>query len=323
MISDKDFLDFIKNNSLHISDTENLDRLIDNELQKSEAEMDTELIDQCLFIAEEIKKNNKTKKKERIMKKRIILSIAAVFAIILSAGLIITFLSNNYSRMKPIDISDYNKTVSSFYMKFDTDYIIKGYDFPVNSISFKGKVLDIRAYEACWVDDYGDKRSFEVSLIDAVIEEIYYCTDDSLYKKGDKVTLNFSGVVNIEEHTINFTNDMEYIFIGGWIVDEKYYEYTTERNEGDSWKKNPALAESDILMGGKKYEVCAVEDNTVVCYYEYFTPDELEEIALDTSLITPEKVVLPESGKSKIFTAVKEEDFINNLTRLYEEINNK
>ena len=124
MISDKDFLDFIKNNSLHISDTENLDRLIDNELQQSEAEMDTELIDQCLFIAEEIKKNNKTKKEERIIKKRIILSIAAGFAIILSAGLIITFLSNNYSRMKPIDISDYNKTVSSFYMKFDTDYII-------------------------------------------------------------------------------------------------------------------------------------------------------------------------------------------------------
>lgn len=95
MITDKEFLAFINDNSLDCLTKEKLSKIIDEELEKTEAEMDTELMEYCIDKIDELD-NITTKEKKgtgdtngkriNIRLKRIIV-IAAIVTVFLSGTL--------------------------------------------------------------------------------------------------------------------------------------------------------------------------------------------------------------------------------------------
>lgn len=97
MLTDKEFLSFINDESLDGSLEENLGRLIDEEMEKSEEEMDTELIEYCLDELSKIKaqKQNTEDREEsgdsdgkRIKPKyKKIIAVAAAIAALLAGTL--------------------------------------------------------------------------------------------------------------------------------------------------------------------------------------------------------------------------------------------
>ncbi len=95
MLTEKEFLSFLNDNSLDGSLKENLSKIIDLELEKSEEEMDTELIEYCL---NEIKKlessvptderkgdNNNIKVKTSFKLKKVVALIAIIFILLVSS----------------------------------------------------------------------------------------------------------------------------------------------------------------------------------------------------------------------------------------------
>lgn len=97
MLTDKEFLSFINDESLDGSLEENLGRLIDEEMEKSEKEMDTELIEYCLDELSKLQaqKQNTEEKKgngeadgKRIKPKyKKIIAVAAAIAALLAGTL--------------------------------------------------------------------------------------------------------------------------------------------------------------------------------------------------------------------------------------------
>lgn len=93
MLTDKEFLVFINDNSLDGSLEENLNRIIDEEMEKSEDEMNTELIEYCLDKlnklesetpdTEEKKGNGDSNGKHIKLKIKKIIAIAAAVAVFL------------------------------------------------------------------------------------------------------------------------------------------------------------------------------------------------------------------------------------------------
>lgn len=325
MLSDKEFLNFINDKTLYSSDIRYIKHLLNNELSKSEEEMDTAFIDQCIDILSatisDSYKNEVEKGKNR-MKKRIIISIAAVFVVIITAVLSFAVANGRYPKMEKIEIDDFIKSKSTDTMlaPFNAENIITGHNYNVNTLTFKGKVLEINAYKSSWKDDSGDKWGpFNTSILSVEITETY---NDSIYKAGDIINVSYSYVVNAERGTIKISENSEYIFIGSWIKDEKYYEYATSIDNTLSWANNPILDHTDLFAAGVRYSLCPVYNETIVVYNGYFTKEELEEISLDTSIIK-DFITSPETADNGFFTVVKEKDFIEKYYSLSHEFAEK
>ena len=312
MLSEKEFLKFINDKTLYSCDIAYIEQLLDKELTKSEKEMDTALVEQCIDILSAVESaSDKNKKLEgRIrMKKRFIISIAAVFSVIISAVLTFAVMNNRYPGMKEIDISEFIKTkhTDAMIAQFNAERIITGNNYSVNTLTFKGKVLKINAYESSWKDNSGEKWGpFSTSILSVEITETY---NDSTFKTGDIVNVSFSYVVNAERGTIKLNENSEYIFIGSWIKDEKYFEYATSVDDTLSWENNPILEHTDLFATGVRYGICPVFNENIVIYHGYFSEEELEEKSLDTSVIK-NFITSPETAENGFFTVVREKDFI-------------
>lgn len=100
MLTDKEFLAFLGDESLDGSLEESLNRLIDDEMKKSEEEMDTELIEYCLnklnYLDEkalsETEKKGKGESNDKHVRLRFkkVIAIAAVFSVLLICTLTAT-----------------------------------------------------------------------------------------------------------------------------------------------------------------------------------------------------------------------------------------
>ena len=83
MISDSEYLEFLKDKSLDSSLEANLKKIIDEELEKSEEEMDPDLIEFCLDALEKAKsvpeQPIKKTKRKKFSKMLLIASVVVIF----------------------------------------------------------------------------------------------------------------------------------------------------------------------------------------------------------------------------------------------------
>lgn len=326
MISDKNYLEFLYDFSVESDKETEISEKLDAELMKNTEQMNTDLIEQYLDELDMLYNSEATvidkskisvRKENRFMKKRLIYGMVALFAVIITVSLVSIFADDNKSVMKEISLSDYeNYLVSTLRAPFDREDVLTGNGNSVNTVTFKGKVLDIKLYDVSWTDDKNENWGpFKRTFLTVQVNEIY---DGVLSKNKRNVIIGYSSIINAEQDSVKIIKDKEYVFIGCWNIDEKYFDYAEEQDSSLLWKNDPTLKEADLMMGGAWYSACPVKNGNVTVYNAFFEGEDISDKIIDISEEDSNEFIEPRNIENGVYITLSESDFKQGLIELTE-----
>ena len=202
MLTDKEFLVFINDNSLDGSLEENLNRIIDEEMEKSEEEMDTALIEYCLdklnnletetHDTEEKKGNGDSNGKRIIFKFKKVIAIAAAVAVFLVGTLSVSAFV--------FDVNLFDGIVEIY-----NDYIRINFD-KTNDKADSYQLLGTELAK-----ELANNKFDEVLLPEAILSDEFEITD-IVYESGE-----YMNTANI---TFKYNNELGSFFITKYTMSE-------------------------------------------------------------------------------------------------------
>ncbi len=234
MLTNKEFLSFINDESLDGSLEENLGRLIDEEMEKSEEEMDTELIEYCLDELSKIqaqkqsteeKKGNGEANGKRIKRKyKKIIAVAAAIAALLAG----TLSASAYV----FDVKLFDGVVELY-----NDYIRINFDKTDN------KSEDYELLDTDLAKELSDNGFDEVLLPEAIFSGEYKIT------KIEYEPLEYSNSVDI---TLKYKNKQGRIYISEYSMAELVPDFEFQNVTSDIEKTEIGNITAYCFMQGDK-----------------------------------------------------------------------
>lgn len=168
----------------------------------------------------------------------------------------------------PID-GNSNISTESSRAPFDLNSILTGDNHKFNIFFFKGKVVDIKAYEVSWTDENNEVWGpFRRNIISVQLDEIY--TGNVPVKNKIIRVLSTENLNRANSGSVKINIGEEYVFLNCWVLDDKYFEQIT-RNSESNQIYDSSLMMSDVVVGGVWNSIFPVANDSVLIYNEYLS----------------------------------------------------
>ncbi len=233
-------------------------------------------------------------------------------------------LNENFSILKhnvqftKIDIDMSKNTVNSYCIRddFNLDLIINGID-DINTLIFKGKIVNIEEYKLSWMDKNGGKWGpYSRTILTVETSKIYH---GKIPTKSKNIKILYANSMShVFDNSVKIELNKEYVFANCWIIDECYIDYIKSNNP-ISYENDVSLQYADVIIGGAWNSMMPVENDSITVYHKYFKDiKDINEKKLSYNSENAERLTNNEALKTGEFISLKLSDFENNLWEIIE-----
>ena len=225
----------------------------------------------------------------------------------------------------PIARSDIPNSLMS-RSPFDLRAIITGstwysHDYTYNTYVFSGTIVGMKEYLHSWTNDSDKWGPFARAILEVKITKEY---NGKSPVDGDiiKVVYPFS-LSDVFNNCFHILGGVEYVFVGNWVLDEKYTDYITKYspyNIGSDIEKH-----GDVIMGAPWCSLFPIQDDKVIFNHAFLLHDEAAMknlLPLDTIkqdiFTTPEVSFCDPMTMTGGFVVMNRDDFEEAFLKLFE-----